>query len=98
MRHDGSSAAEAPSGRPGTPDLQGFRRWPREYLSAPGRGIVRLLILGVAVFTVVQVMVQGGGMLTFRSDNDAAVASHPGTLTGSEERGTAEGKALPRGN
>jgi putative ATP-binding cassette transporter len=44
--------------RPGTPDLSAFRRWVREWLTAPDRGNARLLIAGVILFTMIQVAVQ----------------------------------------
>ncbi len=49
------AASAAP---PATPDMRAFRRWVREWLTAPDRGKARLLIAGVVLFTLVQVLVQ----------------------------------------
>lgn len=51
-------AGPHPEAVQGTPDFTAFRRWVREWLTAPDRGNARLVILGVLVFTVVQVAVQ----------------------------------------
>lgn len=51
-------AEAAPEARPGTPDLAAFRGWVGAWLTAPDRGNARLVILGVLVFTIVQVAVQ----------------------------------------
>jgi putative ATP-binding cassette transporter len=51
-------ADNPPPARAATPDMSAFRRWVREWLTAPDRGNARLLIGGVILFTLVQVLVQ----------------------------------------
>ncbi|NMJ43517.1 ABC transporter ATP-binding protein/permease [Roseomonas sp. JC162] len=47
-----------PAPRPSTPDLRGFARWGRAWLTAPDRGYARPLLFGVVLLTLVQVGIQ----------------------------------------
>lgn len=52
------TVADTGRSRPATPDLRGFRRWTRAWLTAPDRGAARWLILGVFLLTMAQVAIQ----------------------------------------
>ncbi|MDB5315725.1 MAG: transporter ATP-binding protein [Rhodospirillales bacterium] len=57
---DETSVASGPVAlqRPATPDLRGFRRWTRVWLTAPDRGQARWMIAGVVALTLAQVGIQ----------------------------------------
>ncbi|MBR0654423.1 ABC transporter ATP-binding protein/permease [Plastoroseomonas arctica] len=53
-----TAAEPVPLQRAATPDLRGFRRWTKAWLTAPDRGRARWMIAGVIALTLAQVGIQ----------------------------------------